>query len=95
MTDFADRATKTHVAYICETWGQSAARDLTTVACFVGLWSLGYFVGSAALEWVGVLLGGLVLFARILSVFKRSVDTRMTPAQARAWLDKHFPEATQ
>ena len=93
MTDYVEESKKTHVALIHESWKHSAANDLTTVAIFIGLWSFGYFVGSAALEWVGVFIAGFIIFARALGFFKRAVDKRMTPKQARLWLDANFPES--
>mgnify|MGYP000044169705 CR=1 FL=1 len=95
MTSFSEKSEKTHIALIHETWRESAARDLTTAAIFLGLWSVGHFAGSAALEWVGVFFGGLSILARVLAVFKRSVDTRMTPDEAREWLDTKFPPEGQ
>jgi hypothetical protein len=91
-TTFASKVHETHIAYIHETWGQSFARDLTTVMTFIAFWSFGYFVGSAALEWVGVLLGGLLFVMRVTALLKRTTDSRMTPDEARAWLDKNFPQ---
>lgn len=91
MTDYSDKVAKTHVAYITESWVQSAARDLTTGAMFLFLWSVGHFADSAALEWVGVTFGGMFLFLRALAVFKGAMDNRMTPDEAREWLDKRFP----
>lgn len=89
---YSDKIDKTHIAYIHETWRESLARDLGTVATFLALWSVGHFAESAALEWVGVFFGALFLFVRALRIFKKTVDTRMTPDQARAWLDAKFPK---
>lgn len=92
--NYSDMSGKTHVALIHETWRESAARDLTTVAVFVMLWLLGHFANSAALEWVGVLFGLVFLFIRVLNFFKGTMDKRMTPDEARAWLDEKFPTPT-
>lgn len=92
MTDFSEKVAKTHIAYIHETWGQSVARDLSTVLIFLALWSFGHFVGSAALEWIGILLGLLILFSRLTALLKKNTDNRMTPDEARAWLDERFPK---
>lgn len=91
MTDFSEKVEKTHIAYIHETLGQSVARDLSTALTFLALWSFGHFVGSPALEWIGVLLGLLILFGRLISLAKSAIDKRMTPDEARAWLDERFP----
>lgn len=92
MSDYAEISKKTHVAFIHETVRESIARDLSTVAIFVGLWSLGHYADSAALEWAGVVLAFIVVFGRAMAVFKGTMDKRMTPDQARAWLDKNFPK---
>lgn len=94
MSDYTDKIDKTHIALIHETLGQSIARDLSTAATFIGLWSLGYYAGSAALEWVGVVIAGFILLSRAVLILKGTVDKRMTPEQAREWLDKHFPPTT-
>lgn len=75
---------------IHETIRQSYARDIGTFSTIVGLWSLGYFAGSPALEWVGVIMGIIAIFSRAASMM-RNDKVRMTPAQARAWLDANFP----
>jgi hypothetical protein len=93
--DFSEKVKFTHVALIHETWRESAARDLTTIVCFLLLWSVGHWASSAALEWVGVAIGGLFLFTRCCVYLKKSVDTRMTPKQARLWLDFNFPESKE
>lgn len=95
MADLSYKLEKTHVAYIHETIGQSIARDLGTVAIFIVLWSFGYFIGSPALEWVGVLIGGMVVFGRAVAMLKGNLDRRMTPDQAREWLDEHFPHPSE
>lgn len=79
------------MAYIIENWRQSAARDMTTAAIFLFLWSIGHFANSSALEWIGVVLGGLFTFVRVLAVMRGAMESRMTPDEARAWLDKNFP----
>jgi len=89
---FSNKMDKTHIAYIHETWRESFARDFGTVASFLALWSAGHFAESAALEWVGVVLGCLFLFGRGVHILRKTMDRRMTPDQARAWLDKNFPK---
>lgn len=89
---FSDKRDKTHIALIHETWRESFARDLGTVAAFLLLWSVGHYAESAALEWVGIVLGFMLLIVRAAQYLKRTVDRRMTPDQARAWLDENFPK---
>jgi len=90
--NYSDLSDKTHVALIHETWRQSVARDLSTVFTFILLWSFGHYVESAALEWAGIIVGIMCLFARVLVASKRTLDKRMTPDQAREWLDAKFPK---
>lgn len=89
---YSDEIQKTHVALIHETWRQSLARDLSTVATFLFLWSIGYMAGSSALEWVGAVLGCLILVSRAVALLKDMMDKRMTPQEAREWLNRNFPE---
>ena len=89
--DYECLSKTTHIALIHETLRESVARDVSTVAIFVGMWSLGHFAESAALEWAGVLLAATVVFVRALAVFRGNMDRRMTPDEARAWLDRKFP----
>lgn len=89
---YSDKIDKTHIALIHETWRESFARDLGTVASFLALWSVGHFADSAALEWVGVFLGAMFLFFRVKRILRKTIGDRMTPDQARAWLDKNFPK---
>ena len=56
---------------------------------------IGHFAESAALEWAGVTIASLFVFVRMLAIFKGAMDKRMTPEQARKWLDERFPEADQ
>lgn len=90
--DYSELSSKTHIALIHETWRQSVARDLTTAAIFLVLWSIGHFAESAALEWTGVIIAWFVVMGRVIALFKGTIDKRMTPEQAREWLDQHFPE---
>lgn len=88
----SEKIAKTHVAYITETWRQSLAKDLSTVASFVFCASIGWYMGSPALEWVGVAIAGIFTFGRALAAFKGAQDARMTPEKAREWLDERFPQ---
>lgn len=90
--EFVEKMEKTHVIILHETWLESFARDATSAAILLALWSLGHFADSSALEWIAVLLGGLILFLRVLSFAKGNADKRMTPQKAREWLDREFPQ---
>lgn len=81
------------VIFVQESLRVSILRDITTFATIAGLWSLGYFTGSSALEWVGAIIGLIVIVAKA-SRWMSSIQERgvMTAAQARAWLDENFPE---
>lgn len=81
----------TKIVLIHETWAESFLRDATTVAAFLFLWSVGHFTESPAMEWVGVVIGCGFLFARALALIDQKMKTRMTPDEARAWLDENFP----
>lgn len=78
------------VILIRERLGESIASDLWTFMTIGGLWSLGYFAGSAALEWVGVIMGLVFIIGRGASKVSGKSNF-MTPDQARAWLDSEFP----
>ena len=93
--EWTDKAGKTHIFYLHETVGQSYARDAGTFTLILALWSIGHFAQSGALEWIGVLLALLVICGRLVAILKKSAKQRMTPAEARKWLDENFPEATQ
>lgn len=68
-----------------ETVAQSWFRDASTVAGFVALIGIGVYLESAALQWVGALLGFLTIINRMARLLK---DNRFTIAQARARLDE-------
>lgn len=74
-----------NVILVHETALQSWARDAGTFATIAGLTATGVLLDSAALQWVGAIMGFCAVFARSSGVVQRS---RMTVAQARAKLDE-------
>lgn len=91
MSEFSDKVEKTHIAFIHETARESLARDLGTGTMIVALWSLGAYADSAALEWCGVAMGLILISIKATAKLKGRIDSRMTPDQARKWLDENFP----
>ena len=81
---------ETKLILIHETIGESIARDIGTYATVVAFWTLGYFAGSPALEWVGVVFGILCIAGRGMALFVKKHRNRMSPAEAKAWLEQEF-----
>lgn len=80
-----------HIVIIHETVRESWSRDAGTFVMLLALWGVGRFFGSEALSSAGMLLG--ILWLIVVGARDLSNTKRMTPAQARAWLDAKFPEA--
>lgn len=80
---------KTHIIYLHETFRESITRDIGTALTFVALAAFGYFIESASLEWAGIFIAGYITLSSTLSTLKG--ESKMTPGQAREWLDKNFP----
>ena len=96
MEDLSEKIEKTHVIMVTETWLESFARDFTTLAIFLAMWSVGYYAESPALQWAGVMLAMIVTFSRAMTLVKGKMqDSRMTPDEAREWLDRNFPREAQ
>ena len=71
------------------------ARLLTLAAWVLTFWSLGYFTGSSALQWVGVVVGLIGAIGWTTACLLREArDNEMTPDEARAWLDENYPAET-
>ena len=85
--------TEATIIFIREKEGSLFVRRLGLVCIIVGFWSLGYYAGSPALEWAGVVFGIITVFA-FAAAFHNSAKERgrMTAAEARAWLDQEFPQ---
>lgn len=47
-----------------ETVAKSWARDASALALFCGLIGIGVYVGSTAMQWVGALVGFIVIMAK-------------------------------
>lgn len=90
--DYGDKLKKTHVVYLHETVRESWARNMGTALTILALWSLGAYANSPALEWLGVFMAIILIGAKIVARIKGAVDSRMTPDQAREWLDQQFPK---
>ena len=74
---------KTEVIVIRETVTQSIVSDAGTFLLFAGLISLGVFLGSNAMQWVGAIVGFICMLGKVGGQTKR-----LTLAQARRRLDE-------
>ena len=73
------------VVIIHETIAKSWLRDLSTFTLFVALIGLGVLLGSAAMQWIGAIIGFITIVIRASGTHKSS---RKTIAQARQFLDE-------
>jgi hypothetical protein len=62
---------KTYIIVI-EPVGKSLARDAGTFAMFAALIGLGVLLDSAAMQWVGAIIGFLAIFAKVGTIGARS-----------------------
>lgn len=67
---------ETHFIVLRESIAQSWARDAGTFSLFAGLISLGVYVESGAMQWVGAIIGFMVVISRAAGFTKRSEMTR-------------------
>lgn len=74
----------TKVIIIREAVWKSWARDLGTFLTFFGLIYIGIFLDSGAMQWVGAILGFIVIACRSLSFFN---NQKVSIAEARKLLD--------
>lgn len=65
-------------------------RTAAVYAFVIALWSMGRFVGSPALEWIGVVIALVVLAATLMAKAWNAQKNSMTPAEAREWLRREF-----
>jgi hypothetical protein len=72
------------VIIIRESVVASLVRDAGTVATFVSLMSIGVYLESTAMQWVGAVIGITTIWARVMRFVR---DNRMTTEQARQRLD--------
>lgn len=73
---------KPEVIIVHETTLQSWMRDASTFALFVALISIGIFLDSTALQWVGAIVGFVAITAR------GTVGKRLSLEAARSRLDE-------
>lgn len=73
------------VILLRETFIESLAKDVTTVAFLVGATLLGLWVGSDALQWIGGFLALVVVCAKAASAGR---NAKMTIPEARSFLDQ-------
>ncbi len=76
---------QTEVILLHETALQSWLRDASSVAMFVGLIGIGVYLESSAMQWVGALVGFVVIIGKVARVGK---DNRFTISDARKRLDE-------
>lgn len=68
-----------------ETVLQSWVRDASSIVMFIALIGIGVYLESAAMQWVGAILGFLTIIGKAISHHNKS---KMTIAQARKRLDE-------
>lgn len=73
------------VVIIHETIAKSWLRDLSTFTLLAALIGLGVLLDSAAMQWIGAIIGFITIVARAVGAHKSS---RKTIAQARQFLDE-------
>lgn len=76
---------KPEVIILRETTGQNWRSDMSSVVAFVLLIGIGVLLDSAAMQWVGAILGFFTIVGRAMRLGK---DNRMTTDQARKRLDE-------
>lgn len=81
----ASKPAKPTILLIREDWLQSWLRDASTFALFLALISIGVFLESAALQWVGALIGFFHIDGNARRMLKRD---SLTIPEARAKLDE-------
>ena len=76
------------IIFVHESVLASAAKDAVTVALLVAATLLGWWVGSAALQWLG---GMMALVSVMMAAVVRSIENaRRTPQEAADWLLREF-----
>lgn len=76
---------ETEVIMVRESLRESVMKDISSVAALTGAVSLGVYLESSAMQWIGGILWMLVVTSRLLRFVK---DNRMSIEEARAFLDK-------
>ncbi len=75
----------TKVIVLKENIWNSWARDFGTFLTFTGLISIGVFLESSVLQWVGAIIGFFAIACRSIAFFNKQ---KVTVAQARKILDE-------
>lgn len=78
-------APRPEVIVLRETIGQGWMRDMSSFVEFVALIGIGILLDSAAMQWVGAILGFLFIGIHAIRLAK---DNRMTIPEARKRLDE-------
>lgn len=78
---------KQTIIVIHETTLQSIARDAVTLATGIAFIGLGWFVGSAAMEWTGAVMFFISIFIRASGKLDES---KFTPQEAVNFLRDEF-----
>lgn len=73
------------VIIVTETALQGWMRDAGSAVMFIALIGIGVFLESNAMQWVGAIIGFIVIISRAMRIAK---DNRYTIAKARARLDE-------
>lgn len=73
------------ILIIHETMAQSMVRDASTVAMFFSLVMVGIWLESDVLQWVGAIIGFIVI---VLNAVRLAMGAKMTVAEARKRLDE-------
>lgn len=75
---------KTEIILLHETALQSWIRDASSVVMFIALIGIGVYLDSSAMQWVGAILGFLVIIGKAIN---HQNNSKMTIHQARERLD--------
>lgn len=76
---------KREILIITESVGQSWRRDLSSLVTIIALIGIGILLKSNAMQWVGAILGFLMIMSRAARTVK---DNRFTVEEARKRLDE-------
>lgn len=76
---------KPELIIIHETTLKSWARDASTFALFAALISLGVYLDSGAMQWMGAIIAFITVMSKATGMHKAA---RKTIPQARAYLDE-------
>jgi uncharacterized membrane protein YadS len=71
------------IIIIRETWWESLLSDASTFCLFMSLIGIGLLLDSSAMQWVGAIVGFMIIATRAAKM-----GLRMTVAEARQKLDE-------